>query len=207
MAEKRSTIRFFGEVDRVKGNVSGEIKNTYPAWYYSNKLEEEEGSISRLKHRIFQAETMGGFMADQLPQMRNELRRKELRFDNIIRSKPKLSDKDMDTIAGLYSEFGTSIGDSLVSYSKMQKGTTNAAKEARMMTEPCINIPPGAVMHLQEMGIDAKRGGKISRNDAQKAWKIMGNLLGEETNAETLRRDHNTGTYRSDRSLREMSRD
>jgi len=53
------------------------------------------------------------------------------------------------------------------------------------------------------MGITAQ-GGKISRNQASRAYKIIGKVLGENTNVEKLRRDRKTGTYSIARTLQEM---
>jgi hypothetical protein len=204
MADRTTDIQFFGEIDRVGGTKTGTIKHSFPAWYFTNKLEELSFEINDLRNTIQDEGNLVGAHKDSIPELKRELASKESQMAQIVDSMPKLSPKDKDAIASVYGELGAQIRDSMFTYTDMQRGTASAHEEARRQKEACINVPHGATMLMQNMGINAKQGGKISRDEAAKAWKIFGRLLGEPTNVETLRKDFAGGSYKIHRSLDEM---
>lgn len=207
MGESEGTnIQFFGEIDRKRNEKTGDILHTFPAWYATNKLDELSDEISDLKTRIRTAEE-GGFMYDKVPMMKRELNAKEDQFSRIAASKPNLSGKEKDAVAKMYQELGERIRGSMPTRTDMERGTTSAHEEAKRMKLPCIDVPHGTAMLMQKMGINASRGGKISRDDAARAWKICGRLLDAHTNTEVLRRDIAGGSYKIHRSIEEMEKD
>ena len=119
-------------------------------------------------------------------------------------SKPKLKGKEEEEAAKFYGHLSDQLRDAMPSRSDMKKGLADAHEEVRRMTTPIIDVR-GKTKMLSNMGIEAK-GGKITRTQAAKAFKIVGRVLGEPTNIEYLRRDYNHGTFHPERSLEEMER-
>jgi hypothetical protein len=90
------------------------------------------------------------------------------------------------------------------SYTDMAKGLANAHEENRKDTAQCVNVE-GFVDIARQCGIPVeKHGNTITRKQATRAWKIMGKALGEHSNVEYLRRDENTGTFHSERTIDQM---
>jgi len=85
----------------------------------------------------------------------------------------------------------------------MQKGLVNPHEEARRMVNNIISVDEAHGGLFKNMNI-LPQDGKITRNQAAKAFKIIGKLLGEPTNIEYLRRDKAYGTYHSEKSLSEL---
>jgi len=196
----RKDIQFFGSVDR-KGKVdSGKVTSAYPAWYFTTHLEDLKEGIDR-KHRAIQR---GEIPASELDLAKIALKKETERYENIMMSRPKLDGKDVDDLAKVYKELEKDIQDSLFTRSDMKKGLVDVHEEARRMSEPIINVG-GNVELLREMGVNIPKEHKmVSRNQASKAYKILGKLLGENTNVERLRRDYATGTHRQEIPLEEL---
>lgn len=190
-------VQFFGAADRKGKHADGKISSEYPAWYFDAQIEDLQEEIAH-KKRMIDNQLVP---PSELPYAREELKKQEEMFERIM-SKPKLTGKDKDDAANFYKHLADQIGDSMPSRSEMKKGLADAHEEARRMTEPIINVR-GKTDVLANMGINAK-GGKISRNQAAKAFKIIGRVLGEPTNIEYLRKDYNHGTFHPERSLDEM---
>jgi len=85
----------------------------------------------------------------------------------------------------------------------MKKGLVSAQEEARRIMKPCIDLSNECKELLPKMNITPRQG-KLSRNEAAKAFKIIGKLLGKQTNIEYLRRDYSYGTYHGSRSLADL---
>ena len=105
-------------------------------------------------------------------------------MDKISSSRPKLKGKDKDDIAKGYKELGGQIAESMFTLSDMKRGTASAHEEARRMVKPIISVDPKLAASC---GVNTKDG-MVSRNDASKIYKIMGKLIGDNTNIEVLRK-------------------
>jgi len=196
----RKDIQFFGSVDRKGKTDTGKITSAYPAWYFTAHLEEMKEGIDR-KYRSIQR---GEIPASELDLAGITLEKETKRYEQIMLSRPKLEDKDVDDLAKVYKELEKEIGASLFTRSDMKKGLVDVHEEARRMSEPIINVDRNVEL-LREMGINIpKNKSMVSRNQASKAYKILGKLLGENTNVERLRKDYATGTYRQDIPLEEL---
>jgi hypothetical protein len=191
-------IQFFGKVDRKRPD--GGISSEYPGWYFPVKIDELEREIESTESNL----KRGLVPAEVLPYVEAELaRKKEIRLA-IEEGRPVLSGEELDQAHKIYQTLGRQISDHMFTRSEMMKGLANPHEEARLMSQPCVDIT-GNVQVIRSCGIDVPKGvTKISRNQASKAWKILGRLCGERTNVEYLRKDRNTGTYRSDVPLEEM---
>lgn len=192
-------VKFFGEADRKGRHADGKITSEYPAWYFDAQTEDLQEEIEHKQRQIAQ----GLVPPSEMPYAREALKKQEETLERIM-SKPKLTGKDKDEAAKFYESLSEQICDSMPSRSDMKKGLADAHEEVRRMTTPIINVR-GQTKLLANMGIEAK-GGKVSRNQAAKAFKIIGRVLGEPTNIEYLRKDFNHGTFHPERSIEEMER-
>jgi len=191
-------IEFFGAADRKGKTINGEITSEYPAWYLDNHVEELQRDIDRIE---------GGLKAHTIPdnsrpQHEAELKSLKERQLSIINSKPRLSGKDKDTLSDLYKDLVNQVSDSMFTRSEMMKGLASAHEEARRMVGSIINVGDNGQIFMN-MGI-TPIDGKVSRNQASRAIKIIGRLLGEPTNIEYFRKDRSNGTYQNERSWAEI---
>lgn len=184
-------IQLFGIVDQTD---KGKIKSEYPAWMHKTGIEDMQEEIDSYDR----GEKLGIYPHD--PDRMARVKMKRERLEAIKSSKPKLTDKQKDDLVKQYERLGEKISAEMPTRSQMEMGTVDAHEEAMKMIEPGISMNPELA---KSCNIRLKKG-KVSRDDATKAWKIVGALLGEPTNAEVLRRDRKTGTHKSeDPSMRE----
>ena len=198
MAKVLDDINFFGSVDRKGKREDGAVTSEYPAFYFHTQYDELKENTEKAERQI----ELGLIPASELPYAKAQVKRNRERMEDIQKSNPKLSGPQKDEVYSVYKDLADQISDSMYTRSDMKKGLVDAHEEARRMSEPIIAIP-GKEKFFHNMGIKAI-GGKISRNDASRAYKIMGKVLGENTNTEHLRRDRKTGTFSIGQTLQEM---
>lgn len=174
-------IKFFGEVDL---NKKGMKASEYPAWYFDRLIEDMEKEVSR-KERALKA---GQIRSDMVEKIRGEVEREKQRLYDIVNSKPKLTDFQKDKIAKEYDNLSNEIKESMFTRSEMMLGLASPHEEARRMSRPCIKINPEIAKSL---GMSTHNG-MVSRNNAERAYKIIGKRLEANTNPEMLRRDKKT---------------
>lgn len=180
---RSSKIKFFGQADRTK---DGKVKSDYPAWYPEQHIEDLRDSIAQQERSLEQ----GSVPAERREQYRERLNQEKERLEQIESSKPKLAGAEKDTVAKFREDIGKKISDAHYRRSQIDRGIYNAHEEARRMTEPCIEVNSQAEAEiLRECGARITEAGKVTRTEAEKAWKIVGKALGEDiTNVEALRR-------------------
>ena len=172
------SFSFFGDVDK---NAKGGVGSEFPAWIMNAHIEELEESVAQ-KER---AEKSGVIAIENLPYHREALAKEKKRLREIKQSKPKLTEKQYDKVTQEYGKLKNFIADSLFTRSQMKLGLADAHEEARRMVDPII-----AVDRTVANACNIKpRGGKVSRNEATKMYKIIGNFIGDQTNAEYLRKN------------------
>ena len=178
-----SKIKFFGEADRTR---DGKIKSDYPAWYQGQHVEDLRESIAQQERSLEE----GSVPPERRGQYRERLNQEKERLEQIESSKPKLAGIEKDTAHKFRKEIGERISEAHYSRFHLEKGLVNAHEEARRMTEPCIEVKGQAEAEiLRECGAKISESGKVTRTEAEKAWKIVGRALGEDmTNVEVLRR-------------------
>lgn len=192
-------IEFFGAVDKQGKHKDGKITSHIPAWYLEQHIDELNEEINRYNNSIKNRR-----IPDQeIPKAREEMKKLKDRRDMILSSKPKLTGKTIDMLNGIYKDLSDQIGDSMFTYSEMQKGLVSGHEEARRMVNPIINVSNECAEILPKLGI-TPRDGKISRNEASKIVKVIGKLTDQPTNVEYFRKDHNYGTYHPSRPLDEV---
>lgn len=191
-------IVFFGAMDRKRRDPSGPVSSAYPAWYFDAHLEEMKEEIDRKKRDL----ARGVIPPSEIEYAKEELRKQEDRYREILASKPKLSGKEKDDLYKVYKELQDQIIDSMPTYTEMMKGHADPHEEARRMTTPIISV--GRHSELFEALNIRVEGNKVTRNAASRAFKIIGKVLGERTNIEALRRDIAYGRYKPDVPLEDL---
>jgi len=174
-------VEFFGDTDK---NKSGNISSEAPAWYFKQHKENLENEISSTKNRLDRGEVPEA----QKPETMAELARMRRKLDAINESQPKLNDSQKDIIAKTRSVLGDKIKDAMFTRTEMKMGLADAHEEARRMADPCIKVSHEEAVLIKKAGGRISNDGKVSRNDAEKAWKLMGRSIGENSNTESLRR-------------------
>lgn len=187
-----SKIEIFPAMDRQNKKPDGKICSEYPCWYLKSQIAAELEDIRMEKDNYKR------FKEDYGPVKRVKLLKilklREDRLKDIMNSKPTLSDKQKDALWKEYNRLGEQIKNSLFDRSSMQLGNVRVAEEARRCTSPIIDVD-GRNELFEALNIKIEKG-MISRNGAIKAWKIIGALLDEDRDAENLRKDFNTGTFK-----------
>jgi len=180
VAEK-TPFEIFGSADL---NDKGQIKSTYPSWYYDHLKES-------LKNDIDQIQTQLKF--DRVPKSeiqltRERLKQKEQKLLDIESSAMSLRGKNKDRVYGIYRSLGEKIGEAMPSRDDMRRGLADAHEEVKRMTEPCIELRGDELVFAKAANVRIVKG-KVTRDGAAKAWKLAGKSISERTNTEFLRRD------------------
>ena len=178
-------IEFFGGADRKEGRPDGRITSEYPAWMHKYQMDELKESIERKEREL----KNNRIPFEHVATAREELAREKEKYAAIKDSVPKLSDKQKDDLHGQYKDLAKNISGYLFTRSEMMQGTASAHEEADRMVLPSIEVHPEVA---RMCNLQPTKDGRISRNDASKAFKIIGHILGEPTNVETLRKDQVT---------------
>jgi len=178
-------VQFFGKID--KQDNTGKIRSQYPAWYFDNSVSELKENIDRKRRELKQ----GIIPLDVLPNFESDLEKEEKRYQDIVDSQPKMSDKDKDDVSKSFTSMGKKIQDSMFTHTEMDMGLASANEEARRMVDPVIDVTDKEIEVLKSVGIE-HRNGKVSRNQLIRCWQIMGKSLGEDVNAERLRKPGTT---------------
>ena len=184
------SVQFFGEVDR---NEKGQISSQFPAWYFEAHVDELKESIAR-KERSLQR---GDIPPDAIPTTKAELAKETVRFDEIMKSKPKVGDAEKNLIWKQYKSLGKKISETMFTRSDMMFGTASAHEEAKRMIDPIIELDKDQLALADAIGVKADENSKVSRNSAAKIFKMLGKLIGEPTNIEVLRKDKATPAGRA----------
>jgi hypothetical protein len=179
-------IEFFGKVDKKVDPETGEkrVTSDYPAWYFgpqNMKIEDDIGKLER------------GLKNDEISEKGRPAARKELEIlrakrDEINKSRPQYTSKQMDTVASITNDLGNEIRESMYSRSDEARGLVNAHRELDRQMTPCIPIKGDAITVARKLGCRISNDGKVSGNDANRIWKILRASMNEDSNVEILRR-------------------
>ena len=186
-----NAISFFGDVDKIKsGENAGKTGSTFPSWYFTGKVEDLQDSINALKRRL---EDEGATPVVRRAWQR-DLQAMEKRLDNINQSRPTIEGADKDELNKALKELKEEIMSSNYSRDDMVKGRANAGTQWRVNVgadpSKLIKVPKALA---KACGIQLERGGdphyvKLSRNAANRCWKIGRKYLGEDPNTGLLRK-------------------
>jgi hypothetical protein len=174
MAETASNeIVWFGEVDINKR--TGMPSSDYPAWYHDIQIQDLKEEITGMEKAI----DLELYKGKDLLRMREQLKTRKDRLMSIESSRPNISDVDKDKISKARKSLGQRIGASMFTFTEMQKGTADAHVEAERMVKPCIKLENEYETKLAKSCGMHMVDGKVSRNNAERIWKIQGKVLGE----------------------------
>jgi len=177
----KKDTRIFGSVDR---DSKGKITSEFPAWYFDQQKDELERGIAQDKIALDQEAIPYPAKA----KFREKLAQREERLNKINEETPKLKGSEQDAISKIREEWGEAIGEAHFTRSQREKGLADAHEEVRRMTEPIIKVTSQRQAEfINECGIKIKDG-KITRNEAEKVYKIASKLLEQPTDIEYLRR-------------------
>lgn len=180
--KEKADFQIFGSVDL---DSRGNVKSTYPSWYFTTMIDNLREEVQFTEYQI-----RDNFIpASEMHVTQERLRQKKDKLRELESAIPRLSGKDKDTVAKVRSELADKIRERMYSREDMRKGLADAHQEARMMTEPCIELKGDALMMAKKCNVPVGKGGKVTRTGAEKTWKIMSKILEESTNVESLRRD------------------
>lgn len=174
-------VSFFGEVDL---NRKGEVGSFFPAWSYTQLIED-------LKERIGEKERAiksGALEAEVLVRTKDELANLKERCNAILESRPKIDNDKLNSVA---NSVGEKISEAMFTRDEREKGLADAHEELRRWTEPCIKLEgEEALMALGANVKGVKKGNSymVTRTGAEKLWKIVRKALGESANTAMLRR-------------------
>ena len=174
-------IIYFGEVDI---NKAGKPSSDYPSHFFDRPIEELKRDVEALERGLHD----GVYVGKERIKSEELLKQKKERYEAIISAKPKLRDGDKDAMDAVQKELGKRIGESMFTFTDMQKGTADAHVEADRMVNPCIKVGSRLeAEYFKQRDIEIK-GGKVSRNHATQAWQTFRKILGEGIiDAEVLR--------------------
>ncbi len=189
-------VVFFGPVDRQGRRLDGRISSDWPAWYFDVHVDDMKAEIEDQQRSL----DMGLIHPTEVEITKRRIKEKKARMDEITSSKPKLKPIQKDRLHVLTEEWGEKIKDAMFTRDEMMMGLASVHEEAKRMTEPVFKVDPKIAA---AMGVTVK-GGKVSRDELARMWKIGRKYLGEPTNVEVLRRSSKTGTFRLDRDMREV---
>jgi len=181
-----SDIQFFGKVDRDR---DGKITSNIPAWYFDTHIDSMREEIERKERAI----TRNEIPYEDLERTKAEIRKSRVRLNEITQSKPTITDKDRDKVGEWYKDLEEKIKDALPTRSDDLMGRANPQEEFKKNKKPCIPVDASLIKAL---GMRQSEG-KITRDQAVTAYKIIGKALGENTDIERIRREGNYGTYHS----------
>jgi len=178
------TAQFFSEADMTTKEGIKKVSSEYPAWYYTTMVEDLKDDVRREE---FQLES-GVIPADRIPQIRDKVKRLKSKLEEIENSVPKLNEVEEAKLLKVRKDLGKEITNLMFTRSQMQKGLADSHTEARRMTEPCITVTPEVAEVAKSCNITINKG-KLSRNQAEKIWKITGRYFNDISNSESLRKD------------------
>jgi len=182
MSEKG--LDFFTGADK---NRDGKNASEYPAWMHQSQMDELRESIRQREHAL---DNDLVYASERMIQ-RDRLKKEKEKLGVIEESKPKLEGPELDRLVKARKYLGGEITKLMYSHSEMERGTADAHEEARRMTEPCVSIKGEDVLPIiKACGVDGVTVDcRISRNQAEKCWKILSAYLGEPQNTEVLRKE------------------
>lgn len=177
----KATFQVFGSVDL---NDKGQVKSTYPSWYFDHLRDELKNEIDRMKTQL---------KFDRIPKSevaitQDRLAQKEIKLKDIESSTIDLRGKMKDRVSKVYNEIGEKITETMFSRDDMRKGLADAHEEMKRMTEPIIEVRGDLTSFAKACNVKVVKG-KVTRDGAAKMWKIAGKALDERTNVEALRKD------------------
>jgi len=193
-------IEFFPAIDRQGKKADGKIGSEYPCWYLKGNIENEKEEIATEQRNLKRvSDRIGPF---EKVKLLKTLKERETKVRDIVNSKPVLTGAQKDALSKEYKRLSDEIKNSLFDRSRMEFGRVDVREEAMRMSQGIISTD-GRDELFKNLNIKIENG-MISRNGAIKCWKILGQLLDENTDVENIRSDYNYGTNKLFQSLKDL---
>lgn len=186
------TVEFFGDVDK---NSRGEVSSVMPAWFFDVKLDDLRETVARKKRQI----ENGQILPESVLLVRQEVVDIEGKIEDIEKSKPILNTTDKDKMSKVYHALQNKIATSMPTHRDEKMGYADPREELKRMKDKHISIDPAVA---KSCGMKPVKG-KISGDEANKIYRMIGRVLGENENVEKIRRE---GRSESQRSMDEMTK-
>ncbi len=176
-------IKFFGKIDM---NKAGRISSEIPAWSMKTHIDDLREEIQRKERAI----ARGDMPLDGIPYAQAKIKEESERLQEILNSRPKLTDKEVDSVDKCRKSLGSKISRTMFTRSDMKLGLADAQEEARRMKGmKTIKLDKEEVAFCEANEIKVNRDGWTSRDNASKCFKLLSRYLGESGNVEQLRKD------------------
>ena len=179
IAQTVDDIQFFSDVDKKYEKTKATLTASYPAWYFDQQLADKKEELASRTRKRDPDE-----IVDIDPEYLAETKALSSRIKEIEASRPKLNGAQQNYLKKVTSDLESNIAASMFPYDDMHTGAASPHEELKRQTMPCIPIDKRLAASL---GIETKRG-MASRDDATRAMQICNKLMGEDSNAEKLRR-------------------
>lgn len=182
-----SKIRFFGEIDM--NDQTGAIRSDMPAWFFDVHIENLREGIERKARGV----GLNLYAPDQILRVKEEIAMEREKLAEIEKSCPALSDAQKDRCFRAYESLKAQISDTMPTRKEAKNGLVSPHEELKRLKAKHISIAPEIA---KACGVHVVHG-KISGDEANKCFQILGKSLGENINIERLRRDGNSEAYKS----------
>ncbi len=184
--ESESKIQFFSEADM---DDRGNIKSAMPAWYFEAHIDELKETIGKEERAL----ERGNVEQDQIFRTREEIKKQKKRLKTIENSKPELKGKNKDRCGRAYESLKQQIRDTMPTRKDNYDGLVSPQEELKRLGTKHIKMDTEIG---KACGVNVVHG-KVTGDEANKCYQILGRALGEDTYTEKLRRDGNTEAYKS----------
>jgi hypothetical protein len=184
---------FFGPVDRVQRIVGDKVVSTIasemPAHCYEGSVSTLVAEAGELEDRIEEKRegpSIQSVPKDSLNKAQIEVDGMKARISLIKASRPKFTNGELDQINKTSTELGDKIADAMTTRKDIKDGSYTALEILDRQTKPCIKIDPALAAAC---GLRMNSKGEVTMHDANRAYMMSRNILGERPNLERLRRD------------------
>lgn len=194
MAEQTAVLQsMYGTPDRKGGEVDGMVQSEYPAHMMDNQINALDNDITELE-----ADLKGGRIpGEDVFEAKEQLQLLQGRFDDIVISKPNYSPSEENFLHHELERMNSDMADTLYSRYDQLKGKGSIARpqqEADLNDKPCIaiNSEVARICNIQHVV-----NGKVSRNQIDKARKILCAYFGrDDASREMVRPENNASRKR-----------
>jgi|19_taG_2_1085344.scaffolds.fasta_scaffold00768_12 hypothetical protein len=191
MAEQKKPMQsMFGTPDRKGQEEDGNIQSEYPAWKMNSQINQLDEEITELSRDL----SSGHVPSEDVFEAKEHLHTLQGRFDAIVRSKPNYNVTEEAFLHGELLNLNDRVSETLYSRYDQLKGKGSIARpqqEADLNDKPCISMHPEVA---RICNIKSIVNGKVSRNQADKARKILCEYFGrDDASRESIRPENHSG--------------
>jgi len=178
-------VSFFSEADMTQLKDGRKIiSSEYPVWYNEQMVDDLKEDLRRDEFNM----ENDLVPKDQIPSVKERIRRYSKKLSDIESSRPKLSGEMETKLDKTRKTLAKNIQERMFTRSQMVKGLADSHMEVRRATTYDIPVDD-TIAELAKASNVNIIDGKINREGAAKIWKISSKYFNEISNTESLRRD------------------